>query len=71
MTIPWGYLGFSMENYEYRYLGKRDIPSDLSAFDIDFFFSLSPGDRAAVCTRRGPMNRLGAALQLFVVRMSG
>ncbi|MEM6416115.1 MAG: DUF4158 domain-containing protein, partial [Pseudomonadota bacterium] len=60
-----------MDQYEYRFLGARDIPADLSAFDIEFCFSLSDYDLSALASRRGALNRLGAALQLCFIRTAG
>jgi len=47
-----------------------DIPADLPALEVDFFFSLSPADIAAVHSRRRMLNRLGNALKLCFIRMS-
>ncbi|MCY3874540.1 MAG: DUF4158 domain-containing protein [Rhodobacteraceae bacterium] len=35
------------------------------------FFTLGPEEIAAVCDRRGELNRLGLALHLCVVKMTG
>lgn len=50
---------------------ERAFSSLLSELEIDVFFTLSPEEIAAVCDRRGALNRLGLALHLCVVKMAG
>lgn len=60
-----------MDRIEHRYLGAADLPRDLSLFEIDIFFSLDDGILRALRTRRRKMNRLGLALQICFIRMTG
>lgn len=52
-------------------IGERAFSSPLNELEIDVFFTLSPEEVAAVCDRRGELNRLGLALHLCVVKMTG
>ena len=52
-------------------IGERAFSDPLSELEIDVFFTLSPAEIAAVCDRRGELNRLGLALHLCVVKMTG
>lgn len=52
-------------------IGERAFSSLLSELEIDVFFTLAPEEIAAVCDRRGALNRLGLALHLCVVEMTG
>jgi len=52
-------------------IGEWAFSSPLSDLEIDVFFVLSPEEIVAVCNRRGDLNRLGLALHLCVVKMTG
>ena len=52
-------------------IGERAFSSPLSELETDVFFTLGPEEIAAVCDRRGELNRLGLALHLCVVKMTG
>lgn len=52
-------------------IGERAFSSPLSELEIDVFFTLAPEEIAAVCDRRGVLNRLGLALHLCVIKMTG
>jgi hypothetical protein len=53
------------------YLCWTRLPSDVSEFEITHFFSLQPEERSAVLTRYRESLRLGAALQIGFLQMSG
>jgi hypothetical protein len=57
--------------WQLPYLGWQRLPEDLSRFDIERFFTLSPADIEAVRSRYKESLRLGAALQLGFLQMSG
>ena len=52
-------------------IGERAFSGPLSELEIDVFFTLSPEEISAVCDRRGELNRLGLALHLCVMKMTG
>lgn len=52
-------------------LGRRTFPRQLSLFEIEQFFSFTPQELRAIRTRRGALNRLGVALQVGFLRMTG
>ena len=60
-----------MQSWRERFLGIDTIPGWLSDFEIDLFFSLTPGELATVKTRRTPELQLGLALHIGFLRMSG
>src|ERR1700692_3440993 len=53
------------------YLGWRQLPADVSEFEITHFFSLRVEERSAVLTRYRDSLRLGAALQIGFIKMCG
>ena len=60
-----------MQGWHGTYLGLREIPRELSEFELQAFFTFSSTERAWVQRRRGPALRLGLALHIGFVRMSG
>ena len=60
-----------MRTLLWSYLGWRRFPRDMSAFEVRHFFSFSLADRRELRIRYPRRLRLGAALQLGFVRMSG
>ncbi len=60
-----------MDDWHATYLGRRRIPRDLTAFELEAFFSFTATERRAIAERRGPALRLGLALQVGFLRMSG
>lgn len=60
-----------MENWQSLFLGLKQIPRELSAFEIEAFFSFSEAERKSIETRRRPELQLGLALQIGFLRMSG
>lgn len=60
-----------MRTLLWSYLGARRFPRDMSAFELRHFFSFSIADRRELRVRYPRRPRLGAALQLGFVRMTG
>ena len=60
-----------MDSLLWAYLGSRRFPRELSSFLIRRFFTLSSDDRLVLRRRFRSRSRLGAALQLGFVRMTG
>ena len=60
-----------MARWEHRYLGLEKFPDALSALEIEQFFTLDAAELEEVRRRRGSMNRLGVALQIGFVKMTG
>ena len=55
-----------------RFIGAETLPSRMSEFDVQQFFSLSKDDISAVCERfRDDRRRVAAAIQLLFLRASG
>ncbi|WP_084733339.1 Tn3 family transposase [Sphingobium chungbukense] len=54
-----------------QYLGWERFPENLAEPEVAHFFSLSEDDRRAVHRRRRPLNRLGVALQIGFLRLTG
>jgi TnpA family transposase len=55
----------------WSYLGSRRFPREMSTFEVRRFFTLSNDDRHVLRRRFRSRSRLGAALQLGFVRMTG
>ncbi len=60
-----------MRTLLWTYLGWRKFPRNMNAFDVQQFFSLSAADCQELRIRYPRRLRLGAALQLGFVRMTG
>jgi TnpA family transposase len=60
-----------MQRWQFPFLGLSQFPAELSSFEVEQFFTLSPKEYEAVSTRRRPLNRLGVALQMGFLRMTG
>jgi len=54
-----------------QYLGWERFPENLTEPEVAHFFSLSEDDRRAVHRRRRPLNRLGLALRVGFLRLTG
>jgi TnpA family transposase len=53
------------------YLGLSEFPADLSTFELDYFFTFSAKEIAALKSRYKPLLRIGAAIQLGFLKMTG
>ena len=60
-----------MQGWHGTYLGLREIPRELSEFELQAFFTFSSTERACIQRRRGPALKLGLALHFGFLRMSG
>ena len=60
-----------MQGWQTTYLGMRELPRDISGFELQAFFTFSPAERALIDARRGDAHKLGLALHIGFLRMSG
>jgi hypothetical protein len=60
-----------MRSLLWSYLGSRRFPREVSTFEVRRFFTLSSDDRHVLRRRFRSRSRLGAALQLGFVRVTG
>src|SRR5208337_4930017 len=60
-----------MENWQSIFLGLKQLPRELTAFEIEAFFTFSAAEHAVIEARRRPELQLGLALQIGFLRMSG
>jgi hypothetical protein len=60
-----------MQDWHGAFLGRRRLPRELSAFELEAFFSFVGAERRAIEQRRTAPLKLGLALQLGFLRMSG
>lgn len=60
-----------MAGFHLRFVGSKELPKSLSDFDVEQSFKLSSDDVAVIRERFRTDRRLGAALQLVVLRASG
>src|ERR1700722_4369046 len=60
-----------MPDWHSTCLGRRTLPRDLSAFEIEAFFNFSDAERRVIEDRRGPALKLALALQIGFLRMTG
>jgi hypothetical protein len=60
-----------MQRWQIPFLGRNSIPRQLPLFEIEQFFSFNAEELRAIRTRRGALNRLGCALQVGFLRMTG
>ncbi|MES2051499.1 MAG: DUF4158 domain-containing protein [Pseudomonadota bacterium] len=60
-----------MAGFHLRFVGSKELPKSLSDFDVEQSFKLSSGDIEAIRERFRADRRLGAAVQLVVLRATG
>ena len=60
-----------MQRWHEQYLGLKQFPASLSSVEIEHYFTLSESELKYVSDRRRPLNRLGVALQIGFLRMTG
>ncbi|RYF53571.1 MAG: DUF4158 domain-containing protein, partial [Comamonadaceae bacterium] len=60
-----------MQGWQTTFLGLRELPHDLSAFELQAFFTFSRAEHELIQTRRGDALKLGLALHIGFLRMSG
>ncbi|UBM07889.1 Tn3 family transposase [Cupriavidus metallidurans] len=60
-----------MDHWQLAYLGIRQIPRELSEFELATFFTFSGKERALIDARRSHLYRLACAVHIGFVRMTG
>jgi hypothetical protein len=60
-----------MQGWHTPYLGLRELPREFSQFELQAFFTFSRAERELIERRRGDHHKLGLALHIGFVRMSG
>jgi hypothetical protein len=60
-----------MDNWQSTFLGLKRLPRELTAFEIEAFFSFARAERELIEDRRRAELKLGLALQIGFLRMSG
>ncbi len=64
-------MGFRMQGWQTTFLGLRELPRDISDFEMTAFFTFDGAEREAINARRGDAHKLGLALHIGFLRMSG
>jgi hypothetical protein len=60
-----------MDSWHATFLGLRHLPREVTAFEIEVFFQFSTEEARIIEERRRPELKLGLALQIGFLRMSG
>jgi TnpA family transposase len=60
-----------MNPWQATFFGLKQIPRELTAFEIEAFFTFTSTERQVIEQRRRPALKLGLALQIGFLRMSG
>ena len=60
-----------MQSWHTTYLGLKDLPRELSAFELQTFFTFSRAERAVIDARYGATHKLGLALRMGFLRLRG
>ena len=60
-----------MNPWQAIFFGLKQIPRELTAFEIEAFFTFTATERQVIEQRRQPALKLGLALQIGFLRMSG
>jgi hypothetical protein len=60
-----------MDSWHSTFLGLRHLPREVTAFEIEVFFQFSSDESRIIEERRRPELKLGLALQIGFLRMSG
>jgi NAD-dependent deacetylase len=60
-----------MDSWHATFLGLRHLPREVTAFEVEVFFQFSAEEARIIEERRGPELKLGLALQIGFLRMSG
>ena len=64
-------MGFTMQDWQTTFLGMRELPRDISDFEMKAFFTFDGAEREAINARRGDAHKLGLALHIGFLRMNG
>ena len=60
-----------MDSWHATFLGQRHLPREVTTFEIEVFFQFSAEETQIIEERRRPELKLGLALQIGFLRMSG
>ena len=60
-----------MQSWHTTHLGLHDLPRDISIFELQSFFTYRGAERELIDARRGNDHKLGLALHIGFVRLSG
>jgi TnpA family transposase len=60
-----------MDHWRMAYLGIRQLPRELSEFELNTFFTFSRRELASIYSRRSDLYRLAMALHVGFIRMTG
>ena len=60
-----------MQGWQTSYLGLRDMPGEISEFELQAFFSFSCAELELIARRRSDSLKLGLALHIGLARMTG
>ena len=60
-----------MDSWHATFLGLRHLPREVTAFEIEVFFRFSADESRVIEERRRPELKLGLALQIGFLRISG
>lgn len=60
-----------MDSWHATFLGLRHLPREVTAFEVEAFFQFSAEEARIIEDRRRPELKLGLALQIGFLRMSG
>ena len=60
-----------MQGWQTTYLGLKELPREISGFELQYFFTFSRAEREVIEGRRGAIHRLGLALHIGFLRMTG
>lgn len=60
-----------MQGWQTTYLGMRELPRDISSFELQAFFTFSQAERELIGACRGESLKLGLALHIGFLRMCG
>ncbi|MHB8477639.1 MAG: DUF4158 domain-containing protein [Steroidobacteraceae bacterium] len=60
-----------MDSWHATFLGLRYLPREVTAFEVEVFFQYSAEEARIIEERRRPELKLGLALQIGFLRMSG
>jgi|SRR5271170_6400478 len=60
-----------MNKWQATFLALKQLPRELSGFEIEAFFTFTATERALIDARRASSLKLGLALQIGFLRMSG
>lgn len=60
-----------MQSWQTTYLGLRELPREISTFELQSFFTYSRTERELINDRRGNAHKLGLALHIGFLRLSG